>query len=160
MRLTQFSIFLSVLATQSSKLLNINGQHGCSNTELYLCSSISTAQSEISSVAYCSKLTSSPWEKYKHLSFISTAKCSSHSAHLSTVKYYETFSLFTAGTTHWKLVRMQIHLIQLQCTPKFLWNSVCFLVGHDVCLTHSNFSWHTLNASNGTLREGRNTLMN
>lgn len=45
MRATHFSVSLSVLPTRSSKWLNINGQHGCSNTELYLCSSISTAQS-------------------------------------------------------------------------------------------------------------------
>lgn len=86
MRVTQFSNLLSVLATQSSKLLNINGQHGCSNTELYLCSSVSTAQSEISSVLQNITALQQTFHR-QHLQFVysrlkTLIKCtgSSHSA--------------------------------------------------------------------------------
>lgn len=48
MRLTQFSVLISVLACQCNPLLNINEQDGCTNTELYLYSYISSVQSEIS----------------------------------------------------------------------------------------------------------------
>lgn len=112
MRVTQFSNLLSVLATQSSKLLNINGQHGCSNTELYLCSSVSTAQSEISSVLQL------------HFNSKILRLFSKHFTD-------NTFSLFTADSRH--LLSAQVPLIQP--AQKFF-PKIQYVFSRSGCLPH------------------------
>lgn len=146
MRLTQFSISLSVLSTQWSTLSNIDGQHGCSNTQLYLCLRISATHSEITSllqrVDKCTQFKKNPIK-------IQTASFHLRQRILKNIElmYRRHNSLMASA---------QIHLLHSQILLVF---SAC-LVGQDVCLTHSNFVWHTLNSSTGTLCEGRNTLMN
>lgn len=130
MRLTQFSIFLSVPATQSSKLLNINGQHGCSNTESTYVHRISTAQSVISSVLRQGGKFSL-W-KTQVLCVFSTEKCSSCSAnlsiHISLSILHKHMHNKCADSSHSVVASSEIRV-----------NFCMFLVGQDVCLTHSNF---------------------
>lgn len=132
MRATHFSVSLSVLPTRSSKWLNINGQHGCSNTELYLCSSISTAQSR----NLCTACSDS----------VSAAKC-----------YKRTFQTTSTLISTNAACRLISFIFSLLRNPSHF---SLYLVGQSVCLTLFNFSWHTLNASSGTLHEGQNVLMN
>lgn len=139
MRVTHFSITLYVLSSEGSKLLNINGQHGCSNIESCFSSYIYAVQSELTSVLW-----------------LVLGIDSLH--HLS-----EPF------TFHWQhmlfIYKMRLSsqkFVSFRCIPTIIPNSKfgVFLVGQGVCLTHSNFSWHTLDARSGTLCEGQNTLMN
>jgi len=149
MRLTQFSVFLSVLASQSSILSNINGQHGCSNTELYLCSSISSVQSEISSELQ--RVVKFSLGKKTNSCY--TFKCCSCPAVHTSLALLWTFSLFRASIrlVHNRYADAFHSLVTHSRIPV---KCSTFLVGQDVCLTHSNISWHTLIASSGTLCEG------
>lgn len=140
MRVTHFSITLYVLSSEGSKLLNINGQHVCSNIQSCFSSYIYAAQSELTSVLWLvlsidSENTAS-FERTFHISPATHA-----------VSLQDAFKF-----TEVRLIQMHPY----NHSSKF---SV-FLVGQGVCLTHSNFSWHTLDARNGTLCEGQNALMN
>lgn len=101
MRLTQFSLFLSALAFQSSILSNINGQHGCSNT------------------VHLSPLCSP--KPPRNCSKFSLWKAPTSQLLLFHWRYYETFGKYDSFITG-----AQIGLMPSEPTCKFLWYAVCF----------------------------------
>lgn len=105
--------------TQSSKLSNINGQHGCSNTELYLCSSISTAQSKIDQLLqrtdkFFPGKNTNIWAQFTR----KLLKFPTHSALSMSMTNQNV--LWFAYSVRRSIKSLQDYLIQLEQTHKFL----------------------------------------